>query len=141
MYMDMSAFMKGKAKQLPEEEKVITTLYEDEEGKSIPFKFKAIPTALVDQIRADCTTIKYTKGQRMESFDRERFACKLGIETTVFPNFKDSELMKSYNCIDPVDLAKTILILPGEYTEWIQVCTKLNGFDDTIEDLVKEAKN
>lgn len=141
MYMDMSAFMKGKAKQLPEEEKVITTLYEDAEGKPISFKFKAIPTALVDQIRTDCTTIKYTKGQRMESFDKDRFACKLGIETTTFPNFKDSELLKSYDCIDPVDLAKTILTLPGEYTEWIQVCTKLNGFDDTIEELVKEAKN
>ena len=139
--MDMSVFMKGKAKQLPEEEKVITKLYEDAEGQPIPFKFKAIPTTLVDKIRADCTTIKHTKGQRIESFDRDRFACKIGIETTIFPNFKNADLMKSYECIDPVDLAKVILILPGEYTEWIQVCTKLNGFDDTIEDLVKEAKN
>jgi hypothetical protein len=139
--MDMSAFMKGRAKQLPEEDKVITNLYEDENGKPIPFKFKAIPTTLVDKLRADCTTIKYTKGQRMEGFDRDRFACKIGIETTVFPDFKNADLMQSYDCIDPVDLAKAILNLPGEYTEWIQTCSKLNGFDDTVEDLVKEAKN
>lgn len=139
--MDMSAFMKGKAKQLPEEEKVISTLYEDENGKPIPFKFKAIPTALVDKLKSDCTTIKHTKGQRIESFDRDRFSCKIGIETTIFPDFKNTELLQSYNCIDPVDLAKEILNLPGEYTEWIQTCSKLNGFDDTIEDLVAEAKN
>jgi hypothetical protein len=139
--MEMSAFMKGKAKQLPEEEKVITTLFEDEAGQPIPFKFKAIPTTLVDKLKADCTTIKYTKGQRMESFDRDRFACKLGIETTVFPDFKNPELLQSYNCIDPVDLAKDILYLAGEYTEWIQTCSKINGFDDTIEEVVKEAKN
>jgi len=139
--MDMSAFMKGKAKQLPEEEKVITKLYEDEEGQAIPFKFKAIPTTLVDRIKDDCTTIQYIKGQRIESFDRDRFSCRIGIETTVFPNFKNAELLQSYNCIDPVDLAKAILNLPGEYTEWIQTCSRLNGFDDTIEDLVKKAKN
>ena len=139
--MDMSAFMKGKAKQLPEEEKVITKLYEDEEGKPIPFKFKAIPTTLIDKLKADCTTIKYTKGQRIESFDRDRFSCKIGIETTVFPDFKNAELLQSYTCIDPVDLTKAVLNLAGEYTEWIQTCSRLNGFDDTIEELVKEAKN
>ncbi len=139
--MDMSAFMKGKAKQLPEEEKVITSLYEDEGGNPIPFKFKAITTTLIDKLKADCTTIKYIKGQRIESFDRDRVSCKIGIETTVFPDFKNQELLQSYNCVDPVDLARTILNLGGEYTEWIQTCSRLNGFDDTIEELVKEAKN
>ncbi|SFM21611.1 phage tail assembly chaperone [Pelosinus propionicus] len=139
--MDMSVFMKGKAKQLPEEEKVITKLFEDEEGQPIPFKFKAITTTLIDKLKADCTTIKYIKGQRIESFDRDRFSCRIGIETTVFPDFKNAELLQSYNCIDPVDLAKTVLNLGGEYTEWIQTCSRINGFDDTIEDVVKEAKN
>ncbi|HWR07098.1 phage tail assembly chaperone [Sporomusa sp.] len=139
--MDMSAFMKGKAKQLPEEEKVITHLYVDEAGQPIPFKFKAIPTSVVDGIRADCTIVIVGKGQRIEKFDKDRFACRVAIATTTFPDFKDPELLKSYGCVDPVDLAKAILTLPGEYTDWIQSCFKLNGYSDSYEELVGEAKN
>lgn len=139
--MDMSAFMKGKAKQLPEEEKVVTKLYLNDEGEPIPFKFRAISTPEIDVIRADCTTVKVTKGQRIEKFDKDRFACRVAIETTIFPNFKNAELMKSYDCVDPVDTAKAVLNLAGEYTEWIQTCFRLNGFDDSFEELVSEAKN
>ena len=139
--MDMSAFMKGKAKQLPEEEKVITQMYLDEKGEPIPFRFRAASTQTIDAIRGDCTIVKFTKGQKIERFDKERFACRVAIETTVFPDFKNAELMKSYGHIDPVDTAREILNLPGEYATWIEACFKLNGFDDTVEDLVEEAKN
>lgn len=139
--MDMNAFMKGKAKQLPEEEKIISQRYLDEEGKPIPFKLKAIPTPVVDAIRDDCTVVKHAKGQRIEKFDRDRFACKVAIATTIFPDFRNKELADSYGLVDPVEVAKAVLDLPGEYTEWIQSCFNLNGFDDTIEELVGEAKN
>ena len=83
----------------------------------------------------------YHKNQKIEKFDNERFVAKVAIETTIFPNFKDDELLKSYECVDPVDVAHEVLSLPGEYTDWVEQAFKVNGFNDKFEDLVNEAKN
>jgi hypothetical protein len=139
--MDMKMFLKGKATALPEIEKVITERYKDEEGNPVPFKFKAIPSKQLDDIKKECTKTFYVKGQKIEKSDNERFVAKVAIETTLYPNFKNEELLDSYNCVDPVDLAHEILYLPGEYTDWVEAAFKVNGFDDKFEDLVAEAKN
>lgn len=139
--MDMKAFLKGKEKSLPEIEKEITERYTDENEKPVPFKFKAIESKRIDEIKVECTNIIHTKGQKVEKFNNDRFAAKVGIETTVFPNFKDKELLESYNCVDPIDLAHEILKIPGEYSDWIETSFKVNGFDDTFEELVENAKN
>ncbi|KGK88042.1 hypothetical protein [Clostridium sp. HMP27] len=139
--MDMKMFLKGKAQNLPEVETIITERYLDENGKAIPFKFKAIPSKMIDEIKRDCTKNIYHKGQKIEKFDQERFVAKVAVETTTFPNFKDGELLESYSCVDPVDLAHEILSLPGEYTTWVEEAFKTNGFDDKFEDLVADAKN
>lgn len=139
--MNMSAFLKGKAKALPEIEAIVTERYVDEKGEPIPFKFKAIDSKRIDDIKKECTKVIYHKNQKIEKFDNERFVAKVAIETTVFPNFKDDELLNSYECIDPVDVAHEVLSLPGEYTEWVEKAFNVNGFDDKFEDLVNEAKN
>lgn len=134
-------FLKGKAQNLPEVEQIITERYLDEKGNAVPFKFKAIPSKLIDEFKKECTRTVYVKNQKIEKFDNERFVAKVAIETTVFPDFKNAELLKSYECVDPVDLAHEILTLPGEYTDWVEAAFKINGFDDKFEDLVADAKN
>ena len=139
--MDMNMFLKGKAEALPEVEKVVTERYKDEAGKPVPFKFKAISSQFLDDIKKECTKTLYIKGQKIEKSDNERFVAKVAIETTVYPDFKSAELLTSYDCVDPVNLAHEILSLPGEYTDWVEAAFKVNGFDDKFEDLVAEAKN
>ena len=139
--MDMKAFLKGKAQTIPEVEEIVTERYKDEKGNPIPFKFKAINSNRIDEIKKECTKIIYHKNQKIEKFDNERFVAKVAIETTTYPDFRNEELLKSYECIDPVDLAHEVLSLPGEYTEWVEKSFKVNGFDDKFEDLVSEAKN
>lgn len=139
--MDMKMFLKGKAQSVKEVEKVITERYLDDSGKAVPFKFKAIPSKMMDEIKKDCTKVMYHKGQKLEKFDNERFVAKVALETTSYPDFKDAELLESYGCVDPVDLAHEILSLPGEYTDWVEAAFQTNGFDDKFEDLVSEAKN
>ena len=62
--MNMNAFLKGKAKALPEVEAVITERYVDEKGKFIPFKFKAIDSKKIDDIKKECTKVIYHKNQK-----------------------------------------------------------------------------
>lgn len=138
----MAYFMKGKAKQLPEEELVISERFLDDEGKPIPFKFRAISQPKVDEIMEECTKPVYKKGRLIdERLDKQRLIARLGVESTVYPNFKDPELLKSYDKVDPVELVKEILCVPGEYAEWVMATQRINGFEEDFSDLVEEAKN
>lgn len=139
--MDINLFLKGKEENLPEIEKVVTKRYMNEEGEYIPFKFRAISSKRLNEIKKECTSVIHTKGQKIEKFNNQRFINVVGIESTTFPNFKDSTLLESYDCIDPNDLVQEILKMPGEYSEWVETAFKINGFDDTFEELVEKGKN
>lgn len=139
--MSMDVFMKGKAADLPEEEIAISKRYLGADGQPVKFRLKAIPTKRIEELRKDCTTIKHIKGQRVENFDRNTFVCRVAIETTVYPNFRDPKLLESYKCIDPVDLAKSVLNLSGEYSDWTEACFVLNGYEIDIKEEVAKAKN
>jgi hypothetical protein len=63
------------------------------------------------------------------------------VDSTVVPNLYDAELQNSYGVKTPEDLVYAIVDNPGEYAEltaWIQ---KFNGFDETLDEKVDEAKN
>lgn len=138
----MDVFMKGKAKQVVTEEVIVSKRYVDEAGNPIPFLLKAIDTKRIETLQDECTVPQFKKGKKVgEQVDWKRFACRLAVETTVFPNFKDQELLKSYDLVDPCDLVKEILNVGGEYAELIQAVQRVNGFDSDFEDLVEEAKN
>ncbi|MGC5326433.1 phage tail assembly chaperone [Brevibacillus sp. SYSU BS000544] len=138
----MDAFMKGKAKQVVTEEVIVTNRYTDDKGNPIPFVLKAIDTKRIEELQDECTVPQFKKGKKVgEKVDWKRFANRLAVETTVFPNFKDPELLKSYSLVDPCDLVKEILHVGGEYAELIQAVQRVNGFDNDFEDLVEEAKN
>jgi hypothetical protein len=138
----MKSFMKGQAKETKSEFVIVSKRYTDEEGKVIPFEIKAIPTERIEQLQDECTIPVYKKRQKVdEKLDVKRFAGRMAVESTVFPDFKDPELLASYGLIDPVDLAKAVLNVGGEYIEWVQAVQRVNGFDEDFEELVEEAKN
>ncbi|MFX3631851.1 MAG: phage portal protein [Candidatus Pristimantibacillus sp.] len=142
MQKDMSFFMKGKAAQLPEEDVVVSKRFKDNEGNPIPFKLKALPTARIEEIQEDCTKSIIKKGRVVEKkLDQQRFVARMGIESTVYPEFRDADLLASYGVNDPVILVKQILSLAGEYAEWIAAVQRVNGFEEDFDDLVEEAKN
>lgn len=142
---DMSFFMKGKAKQIDDIEPVpvvVSKRFTDDEGKIIPFLIKPIPSKRIDQIQDECTMPIKKKGRIIdEKVDYTRFAARIGVESTVFPNFKSKQLLQDYGLHDPVELAKKILEVGGEYAEWVQAVQRVNGFDEDFEELVNKAKN
>ncbi|WP_139489380.1 phage tail assembly chaperone [Brevibacillus dissolubilis] len=138
----MDMFMKGKAKQVITEEVIVSKRYVDEEGNPIPFVLKAIDTKRIEDLQDECTIPQVKKGKKVgETVDWKRFAARLAVESTVFPNFKDAELLASYGVVDPCDLLKEILCVGGEYAELVQAVQRVNGFDTDFEELVDDAKN
>ncbi|WP_404407738.1 phage tail assembly chaperone [Jeotgalibacillus malaysiensis] len=142
MTRDMSFFMQGKAEVIEEQEHVVSKRYKDEDGKVIPFVFKPLATERIEQIEKECMKPVMQKGRKVgERVDNGRFMARIGVESTVFPDFKDKSLLESYNAVDPVEVLKKVLSIGGEYTAFMNAVQKVNGMDEDFEDMVEDAKN
>lgn len=134
----MNLFMNGKAEKVEPKKIIITKRYKDENGEPVPFEMKPIPQSRIEQLRKDCRTLNR---KDEEVFDLDRFSALMAIESTLYPDFKDKELLSSYGLVDPVDLAKAILAVPGEYSNWTAAANKVNGYNEDFKVLVDDAKN
>lgn len=140
--IDLSFFMPGKAEEVKEIEAPISKRFKDNNDKVIPFKFKPISTDRVDEIEKTSmkSVIKNNKVVGKE-LDNSRFMARIAVETTTYPDFKAAEMRKAYKEEDPVDIAKKVLNIAGEYANWIAKAAEINGFEDDLEDLEEAAKN
>jgi hypothetical protein len=140
--MDLSFFMPGKAEDAEEIKAPISRRFKDGKGNVIPFVFKPITTDRVDELEK--TSLKsVVKNNRVvgKELDNARFMARIAVESTVYPDFKAVELRKAYKTEDPVEVAKKMLHVPGEYSNWIAKAAEVNGFDDDVEDLEEIVKN
>jgi Phage XkdN-like tail assembly chaperone protein, TAC len=139
---DISFFLAGNAKPVEEEEVIVSKRYVDKEGKVIPFIMKPMKTEDIEELEKSCMKPVMKNGKKVgERLDTSRFYARMAIESTVFPDFKSEEMRKSYKTEDPVEVAKRVLSIGGEYSAWIEAALRINGFDDEFDDLVEEAKN
>lgn len=140
--LDLSFFLPGKAEVVEEVKVPISARFKDKEGKLIPFVFKPISTERVDEIEKMSMKNIVRKNRVVgKEVDQARFMARIAVETTVYPDFKSAELRKAYKTEDPVEVAKKVLHVAGEYAEWISKSAEVNGFDDSIDDLEEIAKN
>jgi hypothetical protein len=140
--MDLSYFMPGNAQVTEEVTAPISRRFKDKDGNVIPFIFKPITTDRVDELEK-LHTKPVIKGNKKvgEKVDNARFMAHIAVESTIYPNFKAVELRKAYKSEDPIEIAKQVLNVAGEYSNWIAKAAEVNGFDDSIEDLEEAAKN
>lgn len=68
--------------------------------------------------------------------DSQRFYVRITVKTTVCPNFKSKELREAYKTEDPMEVAKRVLSVSGEYDNWLNKAT-----ENDLEDLEEESKN
>jgi hypothetical protein len=140
--LDLSFFMPGKAEVVEEVKAPISKRFKDKDGNIIPFIFKPISTERVDEIEKMSMRNVVRKNRVVgKEVDQARFMARIAVETTVYPNFKAEKLRKAYKTEDPVEVAKKVLHVAGEYAEWIAKASEVNGFDDSIDDLEEVAKN
>lgn len=140
--MDLSFFMPESVEAVHEVTAPISQRFKNKEGKIIPFKFKPITTDRMDELEKLHTKPVIKKNRKVgERVDQARFMAHVAVESTIYPDFKDTKLRRAYRTEDPIEIAKRILKVPGEYTNWINQASEVNGFDDTVDDLEEIAKN
>ncbi|ADV96275.1 MULTISPECIES: phage tail assembly chaperone [Bacillus] len=139
---DLSFFMPGKTIEAEEIKVPISKRFVDKKGNIVPFIFKAITTERIDELEKETTTYKNVKGRgRVKDLDSQRFYARIAVESTVYPDFRSKELREAYKTADPVEVAKRVLSVGGEYANWLNKAIEINGFEDELEDLEEEAKN
>ncbi|MGJ9460121.1 phage tail assembly chaperone [Oceanobacillus sp. CF4.6] len=140
--MDLSFFMPDKVEVTEIVEAPISKRFKDKNGKIIPFKFKTITTERVDELEKLHTLPVIKKNKKVgERVDQAQFIAHIAIDSTIYPNFKAQEMRKAYKSEDPIEIAKKVLNVAGEYSNWIAKASEVNGFDDSVEDLEEAAKN
>lgn len=116
----------------------------DDKGKPIEWEIKALTTRESEEIREACTTevqVKGKPGMFRPKVDTKSYIAKLISSCVVFPDLYNQELQDSYGVKTPEDLLKEMIDDPVEYNAFAEFIQNFNGFDETLEDKVEEAKN
>lgn len=120
----------------------LSNRFVDESGELLKFKIKAIPMSVYKSIQKECTKTNPKKGT--SEIDVSTLYEKLVIEGTVDPNFKDKESIESsgisYSINAPSQYLNKVL-KSGEIIKLSDEILTLSGFNNSMEDLVEEAKN
>lgn len=117
--------------------------FKDEKGKSVQWELGCVTSDEDEAIRKNCTRkvpIPGKKNAYMPETDYESYLGKLAVRCIVYPNLNDAQLQNSYGVMGADKLLKTML-KPGEYQDLLKKIQEVNGFDETMEDMVEEAKN
>ncbi len=144
MATNLSAFLKKNKKYKENVEYKATASLCDENGEPLSWKIKAISTDEYERIREKCTTEVQVTGKPgiyRQKFDSSRFIALLMCASVAEPDLYNKELQDSYGVMNPEDLIKQMIDNPGEYNEFAEFIQKFNGFDETLQDKVNEAKN
>lgn len=120
---------------------VVSNRFVDDTGKPIEWEIKSINSEVDEALRKACIIKKpYKKGAESHETDVEKYMAMLAAKCTVFPNLLDKELQDAYNVMGAEKLLK-VMLKPGEYAGYIQKIQEINGFNQSMDELIDEAKN
>lgn len=135
----MKSFMKANVQSVPNEKHAISKRFLDEKGEPVLFEFRALDQSLVEKLEDECKFIEGKGKNRVEKTNMTLFTKKLVIESVVYPDFRDPELLKDWDCKTIYQLLSTMFI-PGEFAEIAEKVLQINGLGDDV-DLLNAAKN
>jgi len=141
--MDLKGFMKGNAVIQENVKYEASNRFLGADKKPLQWEMKAITSQKAEDLQKQATKNKPIPGQKGKftaEVDMNLYAAKLAVECTVFPDLNDKDLQDSYSVMGAEELLK-IMLLPGEYNDYLTEVQKVNGFNKDINDLVDEAKN
>jgi hypothetical protein len=112
-------------------------------SKKKKMKFKPISADVGDELRKKCRKVSFIKGQKIFETDQDKYMANLIIETTTYPDLKSSELQAAWGVMGAEELLKAMKtkMRDGEYGEWSNVVSSVNGYDKGLQELMEEAKN
>jgi hypothetical protein len=119
----------------------VSKRFADKNGKPLPITIKTISEEIHKQIKKSCQRKVTSKnGVNQIETDADLYTTKLIAACIVDPNLKSAELQKAKSVIGE-DALINALFLPGEIKRLLEEILKHNGFLDSVDDLVEEAKN
>lgn len=116
----------------------------DENGSPLEWEIKPLTTRESDEIRDACTVevpIAGKPNQYRQKVQASKFGAKMLAASVVYPDLLNTQLQDSYGVCTPEDLIREMVDDPGEYNELLAFVQELNGFNNTMDDKVEEAKN
>lgn len=116
----------------------------DENGAPLEWEFRHISSKENEDIRESCTVEIPVAGRPnmyRPKFKTGSYIQKMIASSVVTPDLYDAELQDSYNVKTPEELLLAMVDDPGEYSELAAYVQKFQGFTDSFEDKVNEAKN
>lgn len=140
---NLQAFMAQNVEKAAIEERAVSERFKGEDGKAIKWQFGAVGGDTDAALRKECTRrvpVPMKKGLMMPELDGNRYSLKLAIATIKFPDLNNVELQNSYGAMDAEQLLQKML-LPGELIKVKEIVQEVNGFDQSMDELVDEAKN
>lgn len=139
-----SKFMKTNKVVMENESYPATKSLCDENGNPLEWEFKHITSKENERLRESCTTeVQITGKPNMfrPKMNTSQYIAKMICASVVSPDLYDAELQDSYGVKTPEELLYAMVDDAGEYQEltiWMQ---KFQGFNQTLDDKVEEAKN
>lgn len=120
---------------------VISKRFLDEQGKPIEWELRALDTEESEAIKKECTRRVKVGGNRFAvEVDEDKMGGKMAAACVVYPDLNDAALQDSYKVMGADQLLKKMLSM-GEYATLAKKITELNGLNESMDDLVEEAKN
>ncbi len=139
-----SRFMKANKIVKPNQKYAPTASLQDENGKPLEWEFKQISAKENEALRDACTIEVPVKGKPnvfRPKVKTDEYLAKMVVAATVYPDLYDKELQDSYGVMTPEDLLYALVDNAGEYQDLLNWMQSLQGFNRTLDDKVKEAKN
>lgn len=141
---NLSRFLKQNKTVKPNEKYAPTASLTDENGKPLEWEFKRISSRENERSWDECTfdvQVTGKPGVYRQKFKTREYLAKMVAASVAEPDLYNAQLQDSYGVKTPADLLYALVDSPGEYQDlcaWVQ---RFQGFTDTLEDKVDEAKN
>ena len=139
---DFSAFLKKNARPVATIKYAASPRFVDAEGKPIEWELAPIDTERDELIRRECTEYVAVgkRGQTVPRLDPDKYAGRLCVASTVFPNLNNAELQSDYGVMGGEALLKAMLN-SGEYNLYKLKAMEVNGFNASMDEMIDDAKN
>lgn len=140
---NLEAFMAQNVHKPENKKIVVSNRFRNKDGRSMKWEIHSITKKEDDILRKECTKripVKGRTGMYTPELDTNIYLVRLAIACTSFPDLNDKELQDSYGVMGAEDLINKML-LPGEFTDYMDAVQEINGFDFSMDDVVEEAKN
>jgi len=140
MTENLTLFMADKKVKTENEKVAISKNFLDEKGEPLKWEIRALSSIEDAEIKKRCMVTRTSKRGSSTEVDSIMLMLHYAAASVVFPDLSDVALQDSYKVKTSTELLKAML-LPGEISRLSEMAQKLSGYDETLDDMVDDAKN